>query len=399
MNPRRILFNTSLRGIRRKRMFDQSIRHPKDACNSIGQYLTKLAILIAWAGIASTLCACAVRSDGAGPNTSGEASYNDFTSVWYATVREKKDTKDAAKKYDAERSVLNTGVGIVSFDKIPGLGKIADSATFYIPDERIEVTDAFEISEERFWEDIETFIKENGGIVFYVHGYNTDFEKALRQAAIFQRALKSRHRVLLFSWPADNDLLKYTRDEANLEWSVPRIAQVLRKTITRIGRGRLDVAAHSLGARGVVLSLYEISRESPENPLLNNLVLIAPDIDTDRFRDMWPEVEKMARKISLYVSENDQALKVSRRIHGYPRLGEAGEYLTVLPGMETIDVSSLNNRRLSGHVYHLYNPIVVADLANLMGAGKSAGERPNLNREILKGISYWKLLPNESETQ
>jgi esterase/lipase superfamily enzyme len=147
------------------------------------------------------------------------------------------------------------------------------------------------------------------------------------------------------------------------------------------------------------MALYEISRDIPGEMLLDNLVLLAPDIDSDRFRDAWPDVMKLVRTTTLYVSDGDKALKASRSVNGYPRLGEGGEYLTVLPGIETIDVSLLQTRRASGHVYHLYNPDVVADLVALLGDERSAGERPNLQRVPMEDKVYWQLIPKDTDIQ
>jgi len=357
------------------------------------QILPKLAALIIWAVAALTPCACAHQ-----PELESAAEPADAdTQIWYVTVRDKIAQDDSSEFYGDLRGSLRSGVGTVHFNPIWGLQKIAESAAFYIPDERIKVSGVTEMPEEQFWKDIAAFTEAGGQLVCYVHGYNIGFEKGLRQAAIFQRALDPGRRLILFSWPADGDLLKYTRDMADLEWSVPRLADMLEKIVARTGKGKLDVAAHSLGARGVVEALYVISRDAPGGPLLNNLILMAPDIDSDRFRDAWPDVKKLAFKTTLYVSENDTALKLSRKVNGYPRLGEAGEYLTVLPGTETIDVSMLQKRSASGHVYHLYNPEVVADLAMLVNTGRPAGERPNLEKDFLKDIAYWRLMPEETE--
>lgn len=362
--------------------------------DALRKYLTRLAFSVICGGIILAPFGCAVRMNGVGePDAGVEQELETCIPVWYATLREKKDTLDVSKIYGAERSGLGTGIGIVKFEEATRNRKAADTQTDRISDEPSRVTDVNEIQEERFWEEIASFAKEGGKIVLYVHGYNTDFEQALQQAAFFQHALNSNQRVLLFSWPAGDDLLKYTRDEENLEWSVPRIAQVLQETILCAGKGKLDVAAHSMGAKGVVQALYEISRDASGEPLLNNLVLIAPDIDTDRFRDIWPDVRNLVLKTTLYVSESDRALKISQRIHGYPRLGEAGEYLSVLPGIETIDVSELGDFRPSGHLYHLYNPDVVADLAVLLSEGQQAGGRSNMEPAIQNDAAYWKLMP------
>ena len=126
---------------------------------------------------------------------------------------------------------------------------------------------------------------------------------------------------------------------------------------------------------------------------INELVFLAPDIDADVFRSAFPELKKIVNRISLYSSGNDQPLRLSNEVHGYPRLGEAGENLVVLKGMDTIDVSMTGGREMTGHLYHLYNDTVRADLASLLSYGKDVSMRPNMKKLKKDGLPYWKLLP------
>ena len=78
-------------------------------------------------------------------------------------------------------------------------------------------------------------------------------------------------------------------------------------------------------------------------------------------------------------------------MHGYPRLGMAGEHLTVLEGVETIDISLVGTRRFSGHIYHLFNPEVIDDLTQLLHTGEPAAQRPGLETVESNGLPYWRL--------
>ncbi len=90
-------------------------------------------------------------------------------------------------------------------------------------------------------------------------------------------------------------------------------------------------------------------------------------------------------------SENDNALRLSQEVHGYPRLGEAGENLTVLEGVETIDISNINSRRMSGHLYHLFSPEVIEDLTQLLHTGEEASQRSLLKEAKHGDLPYWRM--------
>ena len=145
------------------------------------------------------------------------------------------------------------------------------------------------------------------------------------------------------------------------------------------GADRLNIVAHSLGSRGVLRVLQLLSRRDDKKHL-NELVLLAPDYDADVFRLAFPELQKVASRITLYSSENDQPLRLSNEVHGHPRLGEAGDKLVLIKGMDTIDVSLADGREMTGHLYHLYNDNVRNDLRSLLADGIPVSKRPNLKR-------------------
>lgn len=296
--------------------------------------------------------------------------------------------------FGGQRGGLHAGTCTVSFSPIRVLEDLADSAPFYIPDERIEAGEINEFSVSELLDDIETAAKQEGGsTVVYIHGYNIDFDKGCRHSAVLQRSLGLHDRLLLFSWPADGNLFKYTRDEADLVWSVPYMADFFENLAVHAGAGNTDIVAHSLGARGAFQALTRLAFREQEKPLFGELVLIAPDIDVDMFRHDLGLLKKVVKRITVYVSENDKALKLSREVHGYPRLGEAGDSLTTFVGVETIDISLISLQRISGHVYHLSNKEVIDDLGLLLQTNTPANQRPRMQKKEHQGVTYWRMVP------
>ena len=333
-------------------------------------------------------------------NSQGEdlivARQAEIIPVYFITIRNKTQSLDPMERFGGSRGQMRAGASSVAFSPIWGLEDIAESVPFYIPDEKIKLTDIREIPLEHFFNAIGLFSpSDNGNVVLYIHGYNIDFEKGCRRSAIFQRALGLGNRLILFSWPADGKMMKYTWDEADLEWSVPHLVRYFEEAGKKAGNGKLDVVAHSLGSRGVLQALVRMAYRERVAPLLNELIFIAPDIDADVFRQELPLLQKMANRITVYASENDKPLKLSHEVHGYPRLGEAGDYLTVIEGVETIDISSISNRNYSGHLYHLFNPEVIEDLTRLLHSGEPASRRPGLQSSNRSGLQYWRMVSDD----
>jgi esterase/lipase superfamily enzyme len=94
----------------------------------------------------------------------------------------------------------------------------------------------------------------------------------------------------------------------------------------------------------------------------------------------------------MYVSENDGPLRVSQEVHGEPRIGEAGEFLTLFEGVETIDISAVPRRDIYRHNYHYFNERVIEDLSQLLTGGVRAGKRSGLREQTQDGKPYWEML-------
>ena len=51
---------------------------------------------------------------------------------------------------------------------------------------------------------------------------------------------------MLFSWPSKGELVSYTRDEADIEWSQQYLEPVIDRLSRIYGPERLNIVAHSL---------------------------------------------------------------------------------------------------------------------------------------------------------
>ena len=317
-----------------------------------------------------------------------------ISAVPFITLRNKTGSDKPSKFFGDERDTLHAGHCDISRRPLKILKPLAAKAPFYIPEDIVKLEAIRELAVEDLWRGME---KTSNGErpILYTHGFYMDFERSCKRASMLQKSLGLAGRFLLFSWPSDGAILNYTRDESDLYWSVDPLQATLADMISRFGAGNIDIAAHSLGTRGVLLALMRMAnREYANKPLVNQVVLIAPDIDAGIFAQYLSQILPLARNITIYVSDNDQPLALSRQVHGYPRLGESGKHLRDLAGVEIIDISDVPVRYPSGHVYHLYHDTVIDDLSQLLNEGKPASQRSNLKQT---GENYWRLQPPASD--
>jgi len=312
--------------------------------------------------------------------------------VPYVTNRGRDDEASAGDVYNGDRGEAHVGRCEARFTPIQALDGLASRVPFYVPSEARRVVVAEREAPAAFRRRLDAAVGDGNGasLVVFVHGYSNSFTRTCRMAAEMQRLLDDRATVLMFSWPSDANPAEYVSDQADLEWSVPLLASTLREFADRLGASRVQLLAHSLGSRGVIQALLRLRAEGPPFPRFGRLVFLAPDYDAMSFRDLLPLMAPLTAGVTLYASASDAPLRVSEELNGHPRLGQAGDHLTVMAGMETIDVTSAGRYQLLGHEYFYYHPRVAADLVALLTRGAGADDRPGLRRRRDEaGVAYW----------
>jgi esterase/lipase superfamily enzyme len=310
----------------------------------------------------------------------------------YFTVRNRTGSSEPGETYGGERSDLKAGVCRVGTLDLGVLSPLAEVAPSFMQEELLRVQDVRETDPTAVLDALEQNAGTRGPAL-YVHGYYIGFEKGCRRAALFQQNAGIDGRFLWFSWPSDGAAAYYTHDEADLYWSLPDLADTIVELERRFGSRTVDVIGHSLGARGVVLALAEVANRYSEIQL-GHVVLLAPDMDFEIFERILPRIAPIAESITVYVASGDKPLALSRQVHGYARLGESGNDVSKIAGVEVIDLSDLPSESPTGHLYHIYSKEVGADLAQLLNEGKRASARTGL---VAEGDNLWQLQSAEED--
>lgn len=229
-------------------------------------------------------------------------------------------------------------------------------------------------------------------VLVFIHGFNVSFEDAARRTGQLAVDLPVDGAAVFFSWPADRySLLTYVKDEESVRWATPHLKQFLLDLAKRTDAGAINVVAHSMGNRALATALREIELQMGEQPkLFNQVVLAAPDIDVEDFRDnIAPAIQKTANRFTLYTSARDYALCLSRLVHRFRRVGDSRGGPLVAPGIDTIDVSSLDGGPW-GHLYYGDSDPVLRDLS-LVTQSYPTHKRTWLTAEGAPGSPYWVL--------
>jgi esterase/lipase superfamily enzyme len=308
-----------------------------------------------------------------------------------------KTSPAASVAYGPERGKLELGTCEVSIPKLHEVGELESPSVLRLefredPKRHVVLLGIQPEPADRFFADLRECVgrsSQKSALVF-VHGYNVSFEDAARRTAQIAYDLKFEGAPIFFSWPSQAGILEYAVDETNVSWAAPHLLRFLTEVAEQSGAERIHLIAHSMGNRALTSALRDLSlMQKSDKPTFDEVVLTAPDIDADTFvNDIAPAVVKTARRVTLYSSSNDEALIVSKKVHGYPRAGDSGSQLVVLPGIDTVDVSAIDTSLL-GHTYYGDNSTVLADIFELLNASKPADQRHWLRPERLGLLKYW----------
>jgi esterase/lipase superfamily enzyme len=226
--------------------------------------------------------------------------------------------------------------------------------------------------------------------LLFIHGYNVSFEDAARRTAQISYDLGFSGVPLLYSWPSEGTVLRYTVDENNVRWTLPHFTDFLTLTLTACRARVVHVIAHSMGNRCLteMLRTFDAGALGPGAAALGQIVFAAPDIDAETFVDLARQFRRQAARFTLYASSVDRALLASKQVNGYPRAGDAGPGLVIADGVDTID-ATLVDTNLMGHSYIGENDSILGDVFDLLKDGRAPEERFRLAPRQRAGRRYW----------
>jgi esterase/lipase superfamily enzyme len=162
-------------------------------------------------------------------------------------------------------------------------------------------------------------------VLVFVHGYNTRFDEAVYRFAQIVHDSGAPVVPVLFAWPSRGKLFDYVYDRDSASYSRDALEAVLDALVKDQKIASVSVLAHSMGNLLLVETLRQMAIRRGALPAkIKDIMLASPDIDVDLFRRQIAVIETDDKKppVTLFVSQDDRALGVSRVIAGdAPRLG------------------------------------------------------------------------------
>jgi esterase/lipase superfamily enzyme len=218
-------------------------------------------------------------------------------------------------------------------------------------------------------------------VLVFIHGFNNRFDDAVFRFAQIVHDSNAAVVPILFTWPSRGSVLAYGYDRESTAYSRNALESLLKAISRDPAVGEIAILAHSMGNSLALETLRQMAiRDGRVTPKIRNVLLAAPDVDVDLAReaiiDMGPRANRPA--FTLFVSQDDRALAVSRRVWGSEaRLGaidpDQEPYRTQLEraNFRVLDLTKLKAGDALNHGKFAESPEVVQLIGKRLAEGQT----------------------------
>ena len=326
--------------------------------------------------------------------------------IYYATDRARSGSELPSEFYGGERGELELGTASVSIplSHRPGAIETPSIWTFDFrqdPERHIVLQSVTPKATEAVFAEMQAQLKDKDAkeAFVFVHGYNVPFDEAAMRTAQMAFDMNFEGLPILYSWPSRASVLSYIADTAVVNLSGRRLTRFLDDVVKQSGATRIHLIAHSMGNRALTdaLELFAL-RHKGEPPAFDQILFTAPDLDAGLFSEMVETIRPTAQRITLYASDRDWALAVSRRLHGdAPRAGQGGDGIVKLADVDSIDMTTIGEDMLA-HSYFANNPSALTDILSLFWRDASPEQRCGMTRHASGKDGYWIYSPENCDS-
>ena len=225
-------------------------------------------------------------------------------------------------------------------------------------------------------------ISKNKDIYIYVHGYKVSFDNPLLVTAEMWHFLGYDGVFIAYSWPSTPKTLAYASDLETSAMSAHFLQLLIEVLAEQSDARNIHIIGYSAGTRVVVISLYQLALLHRETALadirnrlrIGSVILTGSDFDRQLFGAYIASgLLRIPEDLTVYMSEKDQALGMSRWVFKRERLGamldesvmepRVIDFLEKQPILRLINVTTAEGSESgNGHAYFRNSPWVSSDI-------------------------------------
>jgi esterase/lipase superfamily enzyme len=225
-------------------------------------------------------------------------------------------------------------------------------------------------------------ISKKKDIFIYIPGYKVVFENPALVATELWHYLGYEGVFIAFSWPATPKQTAYFADAETTILSANHLRRFLKYLAQHTNAERINIIAYSQGTRLITEAMHDlalINHDKPRNEVqrslrIGNVLLVGSDMGRDVIGNYLVDgLLKVPEHLTVYVSEKDKALGLSKFFYGHGRLGQmftpgemteaTSEYLRQTSEISIINVTNAEGADTeNGHRYFRKSPWASSDI-------------------------------------
>jgi esterase/lipase superfamily enzyme len=155
--------------------------------------------------------------------------------------------------------------------------------------------------------------------MIFVHGFNNRFDDAVYRLAQIVQDSGAPVVPVLFSWPSLGvvGLHAYEFDRESANRSRQSLEELLDTVSLSPSVSEVTILCHSMGCLLALGALQSRAiRTGSIGAKIKNVLLVAPDVDVNRFREQMQQMGTRRPRFALFLSQDDGALRISSSISG-----------------------------------------------------------------------------------
>jgi esterase/lipase superfamily enzyme len=215
-------------------------------------------------------------------------------------------------------------------------------------------------------------------VLVFIHGFNNRYEDAVYRFAQVVHDSGAKSVPVLATWPSRGSLLAYGYDRESTNYSRNGLETLFQFLAKDPEVHEVNILAHSMGNWLALESLRQIAIRNGRLPAkFKNVMLADADVDVDVFRQQLADLGQPRPAFTLFVSRDDRALAVSKRVWGdVGRLGAIDPTLSpykeeiAANHMTVVDLTKIKGNDRLNHSKFAESPQIV----QLIGARLADGQ-------------------------
>ncbi|RWF50214.1 MAG: alpha/beta fold hydrolase [Mesorhizobium sp.] len=184
-------------------------------------------------------------------------------------------------------------------------------------------TDDLTVQTAKGWLHASVRKSRDHSVLVFIHGFNNRFEDSVYRFAQISHDTGTDSVPILVTWPSRGSALAYGYDRESTNYTRDGLELLFQFLARDPDIKEVSILAHSMGNWLALEALRQMAIRNGGLPAkFKNVMLAAPDVDVDVFRTQIADMGKQHPQFTLFVSQDDRALAISKRVWGdIPRLG------------------------------------------------------------------------------